>query len=579
MSSVHYITLNGINVSGAVGIIPKDFANTNFAIHCTAASWTVAPNVGNWAAIENSNHIIVENAAFAYDVGYIGFEVDSRYLASGLPWLTNPNSALVGTAQYITIQNDSFDHHGDLLERSTTCGDMLDFNGGVNSAGPGAVLDHMLVQNSKFTHASHEELSSEANYSVIQNNVFNADWSDLFPPLFDGVNAGYRVGEIQGSYNIIQGNLMGPSGCCTFNGSLLPPIWNQHGDYNLFRRNVLFKAAGKALSSDCGYANTIKDVRFNHIAHNTIWMANSYAIWEHAYSSTVSGTACANFGFHVFINNILYNNRQNWQVETQAGQLTVDTDILHDVNDASLPDINVGNGPIGNSSYISNLFAPSLTLPTPVATRPANFTNYANAGQQPICLTIANTTACPNTATAEATFPTYIFGSNIDAGANPTLRPTFVSSAPAAYADFTLTSSSSGVNQGASLTTATSAGTSVTSIPVADAYFFTAGLGLIAGDTIQLVTHGTQTTITNITYGSGLAGTLTVSPAVTMNLNEGIAYPFSGTAPDIGAIEISTGGGGGGTGGGGPPAIQPKSWSIATCPSDGKLYSDPTRCH
>jgi hypothetical protein len=102
--------------------------------------------------------------------------------------------------------------------------------------------------------------------------------------------------------------------------------------------------------------------------------------------------------------------------------------------------------------------------------------------------------------------------------------------------DLSLRTNSPCIDAGAWLTTATSSG-SGTALSVTDAGYFFAGLGnLVPGDTIQLQGTSGTARITAIT-----GNTLTLNTSLTWTNGQGIALPFNGSRPDIGAYEFGAG--------------------------------------
>lgn len=99
--------------------------------------------------------------------------------------------------------------------------------------------------------------------------------------------------------------------------------------------------------------------------------------------------------------------------------------------------------------------------------------------------------------------------------------------------NFELNSGSPAINAGRFLTTAVGAGTGSTSLIVQNARPFTYGLNVTTGDVIQFSSGGTRT-ITAINYTTN---TLTLNSAASWASGVGISYPYSGTAPDMGALE------------------------------------------
>lgn len=560
LSQVSYITIDAIDVDGG-NFVP--FANTNAAIKCTAAAFSSAPNVGFWASVENVNHIIIQNGIFQHAIGFSGIQIASRYLANGQPWLSNPSAQLSGHTSYVTVQGNYLDSLGNLRDIAGTCGDVIDIGTGMADVG---TIDHILIQNNTLGHGSHDLIQGALNDSIIQGNTLTNSWADLYSPFKNGMRAGYRIFEILGNSNVIQNNTIGPDGCCSGGNSSIPPLVEVHGQKNLVKRNVFRDAVANAINMDCGLGGW-DNVQFNHYAHNTFYGLDGSAWSAYAYSAD----PCSKAGNHWMVNNLIYEDRRNWAVSAPIIVLQ-DVDVMNVLSGPNSAYIDVGLGPVGQNTYTSNLWAPSLTLPTVKSSRPTGFFNFGVSGQQPICLTQANTTACPNTSTGELTFSAYLLADNIDAGVTPSLRPAFSTGTPVAYGDYALTPTSSGVDQGRCLTTTTSSGTSSTTIPVADAYYFTDGKGITTGDTIELCNHGTQTVITSISYGTYPAGTLTVSPAVpAFSSGEGVTYAYSGIGPDIGAIELGVANG--------PSTLQPQTWVRPICQSTGKVESNPANCH
>lgn len=84
---------------------------------------------------------------------------------------------------------------------------------------------------------------------------------------------------------------------------------------------------------------------------------------------------------------------------------------------------------------------------------------------------------------------------------------------------------------GASLTVVTSPSGSGNTLKVADAYYFTAGLGLVPGDTVQV--NQQRVGIKEIDYPSN---TLTLARPITWRQGDTVNLPFSGAAPDLGLL-------------------------------------------
>jgi len=89
------------------------------------------------------------------------------------------------------------------------------------------------------------------------------------------------------------------------------------------------------------------------------------------------------------------------------------------------------------------------------------------------------------------------------------------------------------VDTGAALTHVTSASGSGTVFVVADAGFFTAGFGVVGGDTIVVGT--TTVTVSAVDYTTN---TITATADLSWTVGDPVRLPFAGAAPDIGAFEI-----------------------------------------
>jgi hypothetical protein len=104
--------------------------------------------------------------------------------------------------------------------------------------------------------------------------------------------------------------------------------------------------------------------------------------------------------------------------------------------------------------------------------------------------------------------------------------------------NLSLQPSSPCIDAGAFLTTISSASGSGTSFTVSDPHFFQHGLCGVENDTIQL--QGQQSTARIININS-TTKTITVDRSLTWTNGQGVALPYSGSAPDIGAFEANMG--------------------------------------
>lgn len=108
----------------------------------------------------------------------------------------------------------------------------------------------------------------------------------------------------------------------------------------------------------------------------------------------------------------------------------------------------------------------------------------------------------------------------------------------ASLPNFQLKANSPCIDAGVFLTTITSPSGSGTVFQVGDATYFMDGWGIVQGDQVQLQGSQQRVRITSVDYA---AKTLTVDTNISWTQGQGIAMPYSGTAPDIGAFESGSG--------------------------------------
>lgn len=102
------------------------------------------------------------------------------------------------------------------------------------------------------------------------------------------------------------------------------------------------------------------------------------------------------------------------------------------------------------------------------------------------------------------------------------------------YPDFNLKSNSPCIDSGVFLTRTTESRSGTKIIPVEDAHYFMDGWSIIEPDTIQLANNKTKLKITRVDYDANL---LYVDTSISFKSNQGISLEYSGSSPDIGAVE------------------------------------------
>ena len=463
VNSVAYITFDGISVNGT-NPPPKATVNT-------------------FVAITNSNHIVVKNGNFQYANGWAGFDITGRYSPAGRYY--DP-TLLIGTTSYVTIQDNTIDNVGNYYAPPSA--DAIQVANGT--------IQHILIQRNKITHGVHDLIEFDCDYGVMQDNILNNSYSDLVSG-----DTGYRSIEVQGTYNVIQRNLMEHSRLASAHAG---PITSIRGSENIVRLNIFFDGIREANVTWCdGHSGAVENGR---IYNNTMDRLGSTAWSVRAYNG------CPTIGGWVFANNLIVDS--NMAPGAIAGTTegpSPDGELFFAVlGDGGTPSI--GRGPTAQSVAVGNLFAPYGGGPAHVVLQGAGgrMTLSAAAGQYPTLLPAGNVTA----------------------------RASFVSPNPAVPADFQLAPNSPGHGGGVFLTKAVGAGTS-SRLPVQDSLYFSDGNGLVPGDLIQLQGATGTAQILSIDRTSN---TLILSSPVTFTDGQGVALPYSGSAPDVGAGLITSSG-------------------------------------
>jgi hypothetical protein len=466
--------ISNVNVGiliSSVGFITIDGINVN--------GKTAPPNanVNTWVAVQNSNNIVIKNGAFQYANGWSGIDVSGKYTADGRFWQNELGAVLDGLTTNVTIQDNTLDNVGNFY---TPTGDVIQVSNGE--------VQRVLIQRNKITHGGHDLVEFDSDYGVLQNNMMNNSYADLI-----GGDTGYRSVEVRGSYNVVQGNLMEHAryggGSATHSG----PIASVRGNQNVFRNNVLYDGLDGGVITWCGAANT--PVTNGRIYNNTMDRlgAGGWAIW--AYS------ACNGESGFVFANNLVMDSRMSVGTVIANGGAIQDIDLLFAISGAGAT---LASGPTGQGLVKGNLFSPYRG-------GSANVLIMGGGGQQTLA---AATGQNPQ-----------VFMANLQN------RAAFVSTNPLSLADFQLQPGSPGRSAGVFLTQVVGAGTS-NRLMVQDSLYFSDGNGLIPGDTIQLQGTTQHGTILSIDRASNA---LTLSAPITFTNGQGVALPYSGGAPDIGA--------------------------------------------
>jgi hypothetical protein len=459
VNSLAYIVIDGISVDGL-----REPPNAT---------------VNTFLAVQNSNHITVQNVTFRRANGWAGVDISGFYSNDGLYWEDMPkNTPRQGSTSYVTLQDSTIDNVG---EYATPSGDAIQVAYGR--------VQHTLIQGNTITHGGHDLVEFDGDYGVLQDNLLNNSYRDIA-----GGDTGYRSIEVQGSFNVVQRNLM--EHARFGGGGYVAPVAVIRGDDNIVRQNALYDGITYGLGVWCATSSpTVENLR---IYNNTLYDIGGAAWAVYAYAG------CETLSHHVFANNLVMNSRMSTGTlpGVYHGSTVPDDDVLFAVMGGSGL-VNVGQGPTAQSAVKGNLFWPESGGPAYVMLDGAE-------GRIPLSV-------------ASGQYPQFF-------SANLVSRPTFVSASPRALADFRLEPSSPGVAAGTFLTHAVCSATS-NRLSVQDSLYFTDGNGVIPGDTIELEGTTDRATIVAIDHSSH---TLTLSTPVAFTNGQGVALPYNGTAPDIG---------------------------------------------
>ncbi len=345
-------------------------------------------------------------------------------------------------------------------------------------------IDNVLIENNTFGACAHEcILLAGVHDSVVRNNYFsNPDQKCMeVTSTYDSEWSGpFRKSERV----VIENNEFALA--AGSNQAFAGIQWL--GNYCVVRRNVFH---------DCGFGVVLStwddpDAQYdehNRFYHNTFYkngyLPEAVGIFFSHYDANAA------FGDNLFKNNIIYLNKATL---TDGGDMTESVQVAFNWN--PLP---------SDAGFYYNLLY------------------YTAPGQK--LFSSLNLEQEYTLAEYETAFPDYA-SDNIEA--NPKM-------VDPDNGDFTLQSDSPCIDAGGPLTHTTSSG-SGTTIPVADALYFSDGKGLVDPDVIRV--GGQQATIVSVDYANN---EIEVSSSISWADNDPVTLDYDGSAPDIGAYEYASG--------------------------------------
>jgi hypothetical protein len=408
-----------------------------------------AATVAHFATLDGASYSEIRDSEFTYADGWSGFD-------------------LIGDTHHILILRNRIDFVGMWSREDDDFGDSIWIS---------ETAHHNLVASNYLTHGGHDLLRTKGYSNLIQDNLFDNDWSTVV-----GEGLGARNLTLDGNRNVFQRNIVRGT-----KKSIDSP-WNQamkvEGTGNIARRNLLLDNHHDAFTSEVG--SWQRYARDNRIYNNTIYNNGGVAWRIRYYENDLRPSG------NIFKNNLVYANRKLPYNETG------DTDFWIYMYGSGV------DAPADNQ-VINNMVAKSKAGDAKVYFDPPNLLGPLSD--------------------AEKRFPKQISG-NIQA------VPVFVNSSPAGFRDFELAAGSPGVDQAAPLTTTTGNG-SGTTVTVADAIYFSDGHGLGPGD---LVTIGSERSLRVLKVD--VAGKkLLLDRSIGWGDGLPVHLEYVGSAPDIGAVE------------------------------------------
>ncbi len=363
-----------------------------------------------------------------------------------------------------------------------------------DASGPGVVnMRGIIIRGNTFYFLGENALDFKSGGDiVVENNIFVASLGDNDGNGVRSTSSGNTTERLQGA--IAKGT-------------------NQGSGPVIIRNNVFY-------DNLTGFASAAEDWK----AYNNTFVANNRDAfgWD---SSFVDSTPPDNFlGFRVNFSDSLYMNN-----------------IVVDQNDAEVSIGNLNSGvPITINNNLYDNVSGSPTFINDSSTM--NFSQW-----QAYLATFTNSTgreqdslvADPlfvNVPRSASTFPFFNYTEAVVG--DPVYAPvlTFDDLATWFPYDFSLQAGSPAIDAGGFLTNTTNAGNNSTTLQVGDSRLFTDGFGIAGeGDTIQIGSE-TPVLITSINYATN---TLTLAEARTWSNGANVGFPYSGSAPDIGAFEFT----------------------------------------
>jgi pectate lyase-like protein len=350
------------------------------------------------------------------------------------------------------------------------------------------------VHHSRFTKYGFFDSSSEGTILDIGNEETQTDFSN-YNLLEDSQLywAGHHVLGVFGKFNVIRRNVMHNENWSSGHGSRVVYVagYEANSGQNLFDSNIISYSG--VPTESWGRPGLSIHTDHNIIRRNAFYHNNMPGINLYTNDSYYQGPQ-----YNVIYNNSFLHNGYSTSSSADSWYHSA----ISMVNDGTMWTIN-GNEVKNNLYYLHST---------------ANGFHNANQSDQIFAGNWNGETQGD---------PKYVSG-------NSTLGDPLSTASP----DLHLQASSPAIDKGVALTTIKSSTGTGTSIVVVNAGYFTDGWGIITGDVIQLMGSSQRATVTSVNYSTN---TLTLDTPLSWTANQGVALAYEGSAPDVGAYEVSSG--------------------------------------
>jgi hypothetical protein len=342
-----------------------------------------------------------------------------------------------------------------------------------------------LLEGNTFYHGGHHIMEIASKYNIIRNNTFhNENWTPCTRSSTGNI-CGNRDIIIEDDYgdnywNVLEGNRIAFSGASIDDATGGSGL-SVRGPHTIVRNNLVYCNAGPGVSFYADGSGTY-DPRYAHVFHNTF------------YKNGISPLSQSDFRYTF---GLLFDN--------VAG------------NSPAIPIVSTA---IKNNLFYQNTGGDIYFYYTNIALQTVSGNCYAKASN--------NSTPIQQLAenTVSAADPLF---TNVGSPADVSGVMNF---------DFHLKQGSPAIDKGVFLTTTAGNGSGIM-ITVVDAGYFVDGYGITDGDLIQLQGQAETARVVKVDYSSN---TITVDKSLAWTSGMGVAFAYSGTAPDAGAFEYAIGG-------------------------------------